>query len=86
MVANGLGLTLLPEICLDVEARHGALNVMRFVDPEPSRTLGLAWRSSSPRKRDFVQIGQLISEARPKASAFGSTGDQTSLANASASA
>jgi LysR family hydrogen peroxide-inducible transcriptional activator len=86
MVANGLGLTLLPEICLEVEARHGALNLMRFVDPEPSRILGLAWRSSSPRKRDFVQIGQLIGEARPKTSGSDQTGDQTSLANLSASA
>jgi LysR family hydrogen peroxide-inducible transcriptional activator len=67
MVANGLGLTLLPEICLDVEARAGALNVMRFTDPEPSRVLGLAWRATSPRKRDFVELGQLIEAARPKA-------------------
>jgi LysR family hydrogen peroxide-inducible transcriptional activator len=66
MVANGLGLTLLPEICLDVEARAGTLNVMRFTDPEPSRTLGLAWRTTSPRKRDFVELGQLIEAARPK--------------------
>jgi LysR family hydrogen peroxide-inducible transcriptional activator len=65
MVANGLGLTLLPEICLDVEAKDGALNIMRFADPEPSRTLGLAWRATSPRKRDFVRLGQLIESARP---------------------
>ena len=44
MVANGLGLTLLPEIALDVEARDERVNVMRFADPEPSRTIGLAWR------------------------------------------
>jgi LysR family hydrogen peroxide-inducible transcriptional activator len=66
MVSNGLGLTLLPEICLDVELRHGKLNIMRLADPEPARTLGLAWRTTSPRKRDFVQLGQLVAEARPK--------------------
>lgn len=65
MVANGLGLTLLPEICVDVEARHGALKLMRFVDPEPHRVLGLAWRATSPRKRDFVEFGRMIVEARP---------------------
>ncbi|MCZ0736275.1 hydrogen peroxide-inducible genes activator [Phreatobacter sp. AB_2022a] len=65
MVANGLGLTLLPEICVDVEARYGALKLMRFADPEPHRVLGLAWRSSSPRKRDFVEFGRMIVEARP---------------------
>lgn len=66
MVANGLGLTLLPEICLDVEAERAALNIMRFAEPEPSRTLGLAWRATSPRKADFVAFGQIIAEARPK--------------------
>ena len=66
MVANGLGLTLLPEICLDVEAERAALNIMRFAEPEPSRTLGLAWRATSPRKADFVALGQIIAEARPK--------------------
>jgi len=60
MVANGLGITLLPELCLDVESRHGAINVIRFADPEPSRTIGLAWRRSSPRKPHFVELGKLI--------------------------
>lgn len=66
MVANGLGLTLLPEISLDVEAERAPLNIMRFAEPEPSRTLGLAWRATSPRKADFVAFGQIIAEARPK--------------------
>lgn len=68
MVANGLGLTLLPEICLDVEARSGALSIMRFAEPEPSRMLGLAYRATSPRKREFAAIGDLIRAARPVAS------------------
>ncbi len=60
MVANGLGLTLLPEISVDLETRHADIRVMRFADPEPSRTLGLAWRSTCSRKRDFVEVGRLI--------------------------
>ncbi|MEO5806090.1 LysR substrate-binding domain-containing protein [Devosia sp.] len=64
MVANGLGLTLLPEICLDVETASGQLNIVRFADPEPSRTLGLAWRTTSPRKPDFHRLGALIGAAR----------------------
>ncbi len=66
MVTNGLGLTLLPEIALEVEARPGVIKVMRFADPEPVRTLGLAWRQTSPRKPDFLALGQMIAEARPK--------------------
>ena len=60
MVANGLGLTLLPEISVDLETRHADIKVMRFAEPEPSRTLGLAWRSTCSRKRDFVELGKLI--------------------------
>ncbi|MBX9592471.1 MAG: LysR family transcriptional regulator [Hyphomonadaceae bacterium] len=60
MVANGLGLTLLPEISVDLETKHADVRIMRFAEPEPSRTLGLAWRSTCPRKRDFVELGKLI--------------------------
>jgi LysR family hydrogen peroxide-inducible transcriptional activator len=60
MVANGLGLTLLPEISIDVEARHGAIRLMRFAKPEPSRTVGLAWRATNPRRRDFEAFAELV--------------------------
>lgn len=60
MVANGLGLTLLPEISAELESRHADIKLMRFAEPEPSRILGLAWRSTSPRKRDFGELGKLI--------------------------
>jgi LysR family transcriptional regulator, hydrogen peroxide-inducible genes activator len=63
MVANGLGMTLLPELSLDVESRHGGIRLMRFVEPEPSRVVGLAWRASSPRKPDFAVLGSLIAAA-----------------------
>ncbi len=67
MVSNGLGLTLLPEISIDVEARHGDIRLMRFAEPEPSRIVGLAWRSTSPRKRDFEAFGKLVAETVPAA-------------------
>jgi LysR family transcriptional regulator, hydrogen peroxide-inducible genes activator len=60
MVANGLGLTLLPEISVDVDARHGDIKLMRFVEPEPSRIVGLAWRATNPRRRDFDALAELI--------------------------
>jgi LysR family transcriptional regulator, hydrogen peroxide-inducible genes activator len=62
MVANGMGLTLLPEISLGFETMHSKIRVMRFKEPEPKRTLGLAWRTTSPRKRDFIEFGKLIVE------------------------
>ena len=62
MVANGMGLTLLPEISVAVEARHGDVQVMPFEAPEPSRTVGLVWRKSSPRKPDFQAIGEMVGD------------------------
>lgn len=64
MVAAGYGITLLPEICLPVEGRGRELGLMRFAEPEPFRTLGLAWRTTSPRRADFLELGRLISLAR----------------------
>ncbi len=60
MVANGLGMTLLPELAVPLESRRGDIRLMRFIDPEPQRVIGLAWRRSSPRKRHFEELGQMI--------------------------
>jgi LysR family transcriptional regulator, hydrogen peroxide-inducible genes activator len=66
LVANGLGMTLLPELSLDLERKHGGIRLMRFADPEPRRIVGFAWRASSPRKEDFVALGRLITAAASK--------------------
>jgi LysR family hydrogen peroxide-inducible transcriptional activator len=63
MVSNGLGLTLLPELSLELESKRADIRLMRFADPEPRRIIGLAWRETSPRKRDFMALGDLIVEA-----------------------
>jgi LysR family hydrogen peroxide-inducible transcriptional activator len=63
MVANGYGVTLVPEVAIDVEVRDERMKLLRFVEPEPGRTIGLAWRQTSPRKADFVALGQVILEA-----------------------
>jgi len=63
MVAAGYGITLLPEMCLNVEVRGRDIGVTRFVEPEPYRTVGLAWRATSPRAGDFRELGRLIKVA-----------------------
>jgi LysR family hydrogen peroxide-inducible transcriptional activator len=62
MVANGYGITLLPRVAVDVELRDERVKLLRFVEPAPGRTVGLAWRRTSPRKADFVALGRLITE------------------------
>ena len=62
MVANGYGVTLVPRVAVDVEVRDERVKLLRFADPEPGRAIGLAWRRTSPRKVDFVALGQLVIE------------------------
>src|SRR5579863_4565508 len=63
MVANGYGVTLLPEIAASVEVRDSRVKLLRFIEPQPARSVGLAWRHTSPRKRDFSALGEIMTEA-----------------------
>ncbi len=63
MVANGYGVTLVPQIAVDVEVRDQRVKLLRFAAPQPGRAVGLAWRRTSPRKVDFIALGQLVMEA-----------------------
>ena len=55
LVATGYGVTLLPEVAVDVEVRDERVKLLRFVEPQPQRQIGLAWRPTSPRKADFLE-------------------------------
>jgi LysR family hydrogen peroxide-inducible transcriptional activator len=63
MVANGYGVTLLPKVAVDVEVRDERVKLLRFSEPEPARTIGVAWRRTSPRKRDFEALGEVVMAA-----------------------
>lgn len=64
MVINGYGCTILPEMALPVEVgANPAIRVVRFADPPPARTIGLAWRASWPRAQAFHEFGQLLIQA-----------------------
>ncbi|MEM7743804.1 MAG: LysR substrate-binding domain-containing protein [Pseudomonadota bacterium] len=64
MVANGMGVTLLPEMAIPVEGRNPAIALHRFEAPEPHREIGLVWRRTSPRRSDFEALGAMIRSAR----------------------
>ena len=63
MVASGYGSTLVPEVAIDVELRDNRVKFLRFAKPQPSRSVGLAWRRTSPRKADFMTLGQIVTKA-----------------------
>jgi LysR family hydrogen peroxide-inducible transcriptional activator len=83
MVANGYGVTLVPQIAVDVEVRDERVKLLRFATPQPGRTVGLAWRRTSPRKADFIALGQLVTQALASAGSRG-VGGQTSTSPVSA--
>ena len=63
MVANGYGITLLPEMAVANEVHHRRdIALLHFGAPEPKREIGLAWRKTSPRKADFVEFAQLLND------------------------
>jgi LysR family hydrogen peroxide-inducible transcriptional activator len=67
MVANGYGITLLPEMAIASEVHSGGdIRLLRFRSPEPKREIGLAWRKTSPRKEDFLKLAELLRDAAPR--------------------
>ena len=66
MVANGYGITLVPEVAAQMEAHDPRIKLVRFRNPEPSRSVGLVWRATSPRKEDFRALGRIVSESLKK--------------------
>lgn len=63
MVRSGAGVTLLPELSLPIETQRAELSVRRFQNPEPARTIVLAWRPRSPLADALRQIAGTLSEA-----------------------
>ena len=61
MVVGGMGVTLLPSLCLELETRRErGLAVSRLRRPVPYRTIGLAWRRTSPRAEEYHRLAQLL--------------------------
>ena len=60
MVGAGMGVTLVPEMAVPVETRSAAVSVARFADPQPSRTIGMIWRKTSPLAGQLLQLSKAI--------------------------
>ena len=61
MVAAGLGVTLLPECAVAVEAGPGrGIATRKFAGESPSRTIGLVWRKSSPFAGAFSNLAAVL--------------------------
>jgi LysR family transcriptional regulator, hydrogen peroxide-inducible genes activator len=60
MVGAGIGVTLIPEMAVAVETRSAPVSVSRFKNPQPSRTIGVVWRKTSPLARQLLEISEAV--------------------------
>ncbi|MGH8620113.1 MAG: hydrogen peroxide-inducible genes activator [Burkholderiales bacterium] len=71
MVANGLGVTLVPRMALEAGILRGTNVVTRPLAGGAAREIGLAWRRGTGRKEEFMLLGatlkRLMAEAHAKA-------------------
>jgi LysR family hydrogen peroxide-inducible transcriptional activator len=67
MVGAGIGVTLIPEMAVAVETRSAPVSVARFKNPQPSRTIGMVWRRSSPLAAQLQQISEVVCQSAGKA-------------------
>ena len=63
MVGAGIGVTLIPDMAVDVETRSAPVCITRFDQLPPTRTVGLVWRKSNPMADALREIGELVRNA-----------------------
>ena len=63
MVGAGIGVTLIPEMAVPVETRSAAVCVGHFTNPQPTRTVGIVWRKSSPLAEHLHQISDVVRQS-----------------------
>ena len=63
MVDAGIGVTLIPEMAVAVETRSASVSVARFDPPQPSRTIGMIWRKTSPLAEQLAEIADVVRQS-----------------------
>lgn len=62
MVGAGIGVTLLPEMAVPVETRAATVSICRFPGAQPSRTVGMIWRKTTPLADRLTRISDVVRE------------------------
>ncbi|UVK46876.1 LysR family transcriptional regulator [Mesorhizobium sp. AR07] len=63
MVSAGIGVTLIPEMAVPVETRSASVSIARFRSPQPSRTIGMVWRKTSPIAKQLLRISEVVRQS-----------------------
>lgn len=65
MVASGAGLTVMPATAVDdIPNDDPLLRVRRFANPQPTRRVGMVWRTSFPRHRALDAVRSAMLDCR----------------------
>ena len=60
MVGAGIGVTLIPEMAVDVETRSADVSISAFNAPKPSRKIGMIWRKRSSMIEQLLKVADLV--------------------------
>jgi|TARA_Y100000310_G_scaffold303260_1_gene341448 LysR family hydrogen peroxide-inducible transcriptional activator len=67
MVANDIGMTLLPRMAIDARILTGTrIKTKPFLNQGVRRSIGLMWRKNSPRREEFELLARFIQELYPQ--------------------
>ena len=63
MVAEGMGMTLIPELAIPKRTRKDdSIRYIQFKDPQPTRRIGLLYRKGSYREDVFLKLAEIMQE------------------------
>jgi LysR family hydrogen peroxide-inducible transcriptional activator len=61
MVANGLGMTLLPAMSVAADVLGDThLSIKHFSSDNVNRQIGMAWRKTDPRREEYLLLADYI--------------------------
>ncbi len=60
MVGAGIGVTMIPQMAVEVETRSANVSCTTFAGPQPGRTVGMIWRKSNPLADAFSGVREVV--------------------------
>lgn len=66
MVGEGMGMTLLPQLAVPARRlKSDPVSYIPFIEPQPSRRIGMLYRKGSYREETFMKLQQVIKASLP---------------------
>tara|TARA_B100000315_G_scaffold249173_1_gene279995 strand:- start:38 stop:937 length:900 start_codon:yes stop_codon:yes gene_type:complete len=61
MVANGTGITLIPELIINSQMlKRNKIKIIQYEKKQYYRDIVMCWRASSPRQNDFIELKKIF--------------------------